>query len=461
MDWKVTYVVWLLLFFSEIPGARLWEKKSVGFFFSPQITVSFRWCFSLFPCKLYAQSLPSAALPECHPCTCLCFRVTCSDSGMAVPVLNDSSPRQWGNIPFPWGIFNCSYLCWPYFFFEMVAKCLAPSCFLPCHFMWVFSEKPVHLKFWVKGLVPHLECPAWRCIQQPLGREPEWTIAVLGQELWVLCCPWHQLGQSPMKSLGEIPGRSVVMCGSAPVPAVVGHLFPADLFREGWSRKKSTVTSALSGSSVTAPPSPLRIKTNISSCILMKHLKVDLLLLFTRTVLIFFWPFSISPCVFVLGFFFIFPSYLFDLVLHAAFFFEVIGELVIRDQLDSSWLMTEPGYQGNKAGTLTVTPAPSLHPYLLWKGHRAGLCKDKAGNKISNRQIQNFGYLFQHLGKQVLLMTSCFEQDSCHSCGYLRWYLDSWRFPRNSSCLFIWDSISGVLKESKAAFPELDALFWC
>lgn len=82
-------------------------------------------------------------------------------------------------------------------------------------------------------------------------------------------------------------------------------------------------------------PFPPRIKTNISSCILMKHLKVDLLLLFTCTVLIFFWPFLICPCVFVL-FFFIFPSYLFDLVLHAAFFFEVIGELVIRDQLDSS-----------------------------------------------------------------------------------------------------------------------------
>lgn len=80
-------------------------------------------------------------------------------------------------------------------------------------------------------------------------------------------------------------------------------------------------------------------------------------------------------------------------------FFEVIGELVIRDQLDSSWLMTEPGYQGNKAGTSTVTPAPSLHPYLLWKGHRAGLCKDKAGNKISNRQIQNFGLSVPALGK--------------------------------------------------------------
>lgn len=35
-------------------------------------------------------------------------------------------------------------------------------------------------------------------------------------------------------------------------------------------------------------------------------------------------------------FFLIFPSYLFDLVLRAAFFFEVVGELVIRDQLDSS-----------------------------------------------------------------------------------------------------------------------------
>lgn len=67
----------------------------------------------------------------------------------------------------------------------------------------------------------------------------------------------------------------------------------------------------------------------------MKHLKVDLLLLFTRTVLIFFCPSSVCPDVFVLVFF-IFPSYLFDLVLRAAFFFEVIGELVIRDQLDSS-----------------------------------------------------------------------------------------------------------------------------
>lgn len=26
--------------------------------------------------------------------------------------------------------------------------------------------------------------------------------------LSVLCCPWHQLGQSPTKSLGEIPGRN-------------------------------------------------------------------------------------------------------------------------------------------------------------------------------------------------------------------------------------------------------------
>lgn len=61
--------------------------------------------------------------------------------------------------------------------------------------------------------------------------------------------------------------------------------------------------------------------------------------------------------------------------------------------------MTEPGYQGNKAGTLTVTPAPSLHPYLLWKGHRAGPCKDKAGNKISNRQIQNSSLSVPALGK--------------------------------------------------------------
>lgn len=43
---------------------------------------------------------------------------------------------------------------------------------------------------------------------------------------------------------------------------------------------------------------------------------------------------NLSPC--VCAGFFIFPSYLFDLVLHSAFFFEVIGELVIRDQLDSS-----------------------------------------------------------------------------------------------------------------------------
>lgn len=45
----------------------------------------------------------------------------------------------------------------------------------------------------------------------------------------------------------EIPGRNP---WEKEVPAVVGHLFPADLFRE-----KSTVTSALPGSSVTAPPS--------------------------------------------------------------------------------------------------------------------------------------------------------------------------------------------------------------
>lgn len=73
--------------------------------------------------------------------------------------------------------------------------------------------------------------------------------------------------------------------------------------------------------------------------------------------------------------------------------------------------MTEPGYQENKAGTLTVTPAPSLHPYLLWKGHRAGPCKDEGGNKISSRQIQNFSLSVPALVKTRIadaLMTSHF-----------------------------------------------------
>lgn len=69
--------------------------------------------------------------------------------------------------------------------------------------------------------------------------------------------------------------------------------------------------------------------------------------------------------------------------------------------------MTEPGYQGNKAGTLTVTPAPSLHPYLLWKGHRAGPCKDEAGNKISDRQIQNFSLSVPALVKTRLADALC------------------------------------------------------
>lgn len=283
---------------------------------------------------------------------------------------------------------------------------------------------------------------------------------ILGQPgCGCFAAPGSSLARAPWNPWEKSLGEMLSSAGSAPVPAVVGHLFPADLFREGWSRKKSTVISALTGSSVTAPPCPPRIKTNISSCILMKHLKVDLLL-FTRTVLMFFWPFSVCPRVFVLVFF-IFPS-LFDLVLRAAFFFEVIGELVIRGQLDSSWLMTEPGYQGNKAGTLTVTPAPSFHPYLLWKGHRAGPCKDEGGNKISNRQIQNFSFSVPALVKTRIaepLVASCFRVP-CHTCGYLHCCLGSWWFPGNSTCLFIWDSTAGVLKESKPAFPEFDALFW-
>lgn len=210
----------------------------------------------------------------------------------------------------------------------MFSPILFPS--LPFHVR--FPEKPDHLKFGEKRTSKHIS----NVLPGPIFI---WEGSPSGPLQW-----WRSWGRSSLavgallalKSLGEIPGRRVVTAGSAPVPAVVGHLFPADLFREGWGRKKSPVTSALRGSSVTAPPFPPRIKTNISSCILMRHLKVDLLLLFyTHSAHIFLAFLNLSPCV-CAGFFFIFPSYLFDLVLHAAFFFEVIGELVIRDQLDSS-----------------------------------------------------------------------------------------------------------------------------
>lgn len=59
------------------------------------------------------------------------------------------------------------------------------------------------------------------------------------------------------------------------------------------------------------------------------------MLLFIRRVLLHDWLSAfVSLCV-CAGFSHI-PSYLFDLVLCAALFFEVIGELVIGDQPDSS-----------------------------------------------------------------------------------------------------------------------------
>lgn len=67
----------------------------------------------------------------------------------------------------------------------------------------------------------------------------------------------------------------------------------------------------------------------------MKHLKVDLLLLFTCTVLYIVGLLYFCPHVFVLVFF-IFLLIYFDLISVLHPFFEVIGELVIRDQLDSS-----------------------------------------------------------------------------------------------------------------------------
>lgn len=166
----------------------------------------------------------------------------------------------------------------------------------------------------------------------------------------------------------------------------------------------------------------------------MKHLKVDICRLLLRGSAF------VSQCV-CAGFFHI-PSYLFDLVLCAALFLEVIGELVIGDQLDSSWLMTEPRYQGKKLALLKSPHLFASPVFTLERSQQAGLNEDKSGNKISNRQMSF------HLSILVVvktrtadaMVTSCWRQYSSYRLAYPHWCLDSWWCPRNNACRFLCDS---------------------
>lgn len=117
---------------------------------------------------------------------------------------------------------------------------------LPGHVEF-FSESqiiPFFPNFGKRYLKTHLELLAWSWIQQPFwegsqnGPLQQWrswgrsSLAV--GALLPLAPAWtepHKIpGRNPWeKSLGEVSSSA----GSAPAQAVVGHLFPADLFREG------------------------------------------------------------------------------------------------------------------------------------------------------------------------------------------------------------------------------------